>query len=65
MVTACIRELPSMTTPSETVEIYCVKCGARAASCDITAVTVMNDRPAARSVCVECGTTKFSIGVLF
>ena len=54
-----------MTTPSETVEIYCVKCGARAASCDITAVTVMNDRPAARSVCVECGTTKFSIGVLF
>ena len=37
-----------MTTPSEAVEIFCMK----------------NGRPATRSICVECGTRKFRIGVL-
>ena len=38
-----------MTTPSETVEIYCVKCKATTASRDIEAVTMKNGRPATRS----------------
>ena len=53
-----------MTTPSEAVEIYCVKCKAKTGSKDIEIVTMKNGRPAARSVCVECGTKKFHIGVL-
>ena len=53
-----------MITPSEAVEIYCVKCKAKTASRDIEAVTMKNGRPATRSVCVECGTRKFRIGVL-
>ncbi len=53
-----------MTTPSASVEIYCLKCRAKTASQDIEAVTMKNGRPATRAVCVECGTKKFRIGVL-
>ena len=53
-----------MTTPSKAVEIYCVKCKARTGSKDIEAVTMKNGRAATRSICVECGTKKFRIGVL-
>ena len=58
------QELPTMSTPSEAVEIYCVKCKTKTASKDIEAVTMKNGRPAVRSICVECGTKKFRIGVL-
>ena len=53
-----------MTAQSEPVEIYCVKCKARTGSKDVEAVTMKNGRAATRSVCVECGTKKFRIGVL-
>ena len=53
-----------MTTPSEAVEIYCLKCKAKTASQDIEAVVMKNGRPTTRSTCVECGTRKFRIGVL-
>ena len=53
-----------MTSSSEAVEIYCVKCKAKTVSHDIEAVTMQNGRAAIRSVCVECGTKKFRIGVL-
>ncbi len=53
-----------MTTPSDTVEIYCVKCKAKTGSKDIEAVTMKNGRAATRAVCVECGTRKFRIGGL-
>ena len=53
-----------MTTPSQAVEIYCVKCRAKTASRDIEAVTMKNGRPATRAVCTERGTRKFRIGVL-
>ena len=53
-----------MTTPSEAVEIYCVKCKAKTASRDIEAITMKNGRPATRAVCADCGTKKFRIGVL-
>lgn len=53
-----------MTTPSGSVEIYCVKCKVKTASRDIEAVTMKNGRPATRSVCVKCGTRKFRIGIL-
>ena len=36
----------------------------KTASRDIEAVTMKNGRPDTRSVCVECGTKKFRIGVL-
>ena len=58
------QESPPMTTPSEPVEIYCLKCKARTGSKDIEIVTMKNGRPASRSVCVECDTKKFRIGVL-
>ena len=51
-----------MTTISEAVEIYCLRCKARTPSKDIEAVTMKNGRPATRSTCVECGTRKFRIG---
>ena len=57
-------ECTIVTTPSQTVEIYCVKCKAKTASRDIEAVTMKNGRPATRAVCVDCGTRKFRIGVL-
>ena len=53
-----------MTTPSEAVEIFCMKCKAKTASKDIEAVTMKNGRPAVRSVCVDCGTKKFRIGAI-
>ena len=53
-----------MTTPSEAVDIFCVKCKAKTASKNIEAITMKNGRPATRSICVECGTRKFRIGVL-
>ena len=52
-----------MTTPSEATEVYCVKCKAKTGSKDIEAVTMKNGRPATRSICTECGTRKFRIGV--
>ena len=52
------------TTPSEAVEIYCLKCQTKTASKNIEAVTMKNGRPATRAVCTECGTKKFRIGVL-
>ena len=55
MAIARSQELPSVTTPSEAAQIY---------SRDIEAVTMKNGRPATRSVCTECGTRKFRIGVL-
>ena len=53
-----------MATPSQSIEIYCVKCRAKTGSRDIEAVTMKNGRPATRSVCTVCGTRKFRIGVL-
>ena len=53
-----------MTTLSEPVEIYCVKCKTRTPSKDIEAITMKNGRAATRSICVDCGTRKFRIGVL-
>ena len=53
-----------MTTPSQSVKIYCVKCKTKTPSRDIEAVTMKNGRPATRSTCVDCGTKKFRIGVL-
>ena len=53
-----------MTNPSQSVEIFCVKCKARTGSKDIEAVTMKNGRAATRAVCVDCGTRKFRIGVL-
>ena len=58
------QEFATMTTPSEAVEIYCVKCKAKTASENIEAIIMKNGRPATRSICVECGTRKFRIGVL-
>ena len=53
-----------MTTPSEAVEISCVKCRAKTASKDIEAITMKNGRAATRAICVDCGTKKFRIGAL-
>ena len=52
------------SSSSESVEIFCIKCKAKTGSRDIEVVTMKNGRPAARAVCVECGTRKFRIGVL-
>ena len=46
-----------MTTPSEAVQIYCVKYRAKTPSKDIEAITMKNGR-------ADCGTKKFRIGVL-
>ena len=58
------QELPSMTTPSQSIEIYCFKCKAKTGSKDVEAITMKNDRPATRSTCVYCGTRKFRTGRL-
>ena len=63
-ITAPLKELPTKTTPSNAVEIYCVKCKAKTASRDIEAVTMKNGRPATGFICVECGPHKFRIGIL-
>ena len=57
-------ELPSMTTSPAPVEIYCVKCRTKTPSRHIKAETIKNGRPATSSICTECGTRKFRIGVL-
>ena len=54
----------ALRSPSETIEIYCVKCKAKTGSKDIEAITMKNGRPSTRSICVECGTKKFRIGIL-
>ena len=64
MAAAIPQEFARMTTPSQAVEIYCLKCQTKTASKNIEAVTMKNGRPATRAVCVECGTKKFRIGVL-
>ena len=53
-----------MTTPSASVEIYCLKCKAKTGSTDVQAVTLKNGRPATRATCVDCGTKKSRISVL-
>ena len=58
------EEFPTMTTPSEAVEVYCAKCKANAASSDIEAITMKNGRLVTRSICVYCGTGKFRISSL-
>ena len=63
-VNSQVPSRPRSRRPSEPVEIYCLKCKARTGSKDIEIVTMKNGRPASRSVCVECGTKKFRIGVL-
>ena len=47
-----------MATPSESVEIYCLKCRAKTGSRDVEQVTLENGRPALRAVCSLCGTGK-------
>ncbi len=42
-----------MTTPSQSVEIFCVKCRAKTVYTDIEAVTIKNGRPATRSTGLE------------
>ena len=51
-----------MTTPSQSVEIYYLKCRAKTGSRDIEAVTMKNGRPATRSTCTVFGARKFRIG---
>ena len=58
------QELTSMTTPSQSVEIYCFKCKTKTGSKDIVAIIMKNGRPATRSICVDCGTKKFRTGRL-
>ena len=51
-----------MSTPSDAVEIYCLKCRAKTPSRDVERVTMKNGRPALRAVCADCGTGKYRIG---
>ena len=51
-----------MTTPSEPVEIYCLKCKAKTPSGNVESVVMKNGRPALKAVCAECGTGKYRIG---
>ena len=51
-----------MATPSEFVEIYCLKCQAKTGSQDVEEVTMKNGRPALRIVCTVRGTGKYRIG---
>ena len=51
-----------MSTPTESVEIYCLKCRAKTGSRDVEQVTLKNGRPALRAVCPACGTGKSRIG---
>ena len=52
-----------MTADNE-ILIYCVKWKEKTNSNDVEQVTMKNGRPAARSMCVVCGTRKFRIGAL-
>jgi RNase P subunit RPR2 len=51
-----------MSTPSESAEIYCLKCRAKTQSSDVESVVMKNGRPALKAVCAECGTGKYRIG---
>ena len=53
-----------MTEPSESPEIFCLKCRAKTGSKDVETVTLKNGRPATRAICAVCGTRKSRIGVL-
>ena len=64
MTAAIAQEFSYMTSLSQSVEIFCIKCRAKTTSRDIEAVTMKNGRPATRSICTECGTSKFRIGIL-
>ena len=55
-------EMLPMTTPSESAEIYCLKCKAKTPSLDVESVVMKNGRPALKGVCAECGTGKYRIG---
>ena len=52
----------TMTTLSESVETYCLKCRAKTPSRDVESVTMKNGRPALKGVCAECGTGEYRIG---
>lgn len=45
-------------------DIYCVKCKQATGNKDVEAVTMKNNRPATKAVCVVCGGGKFRIGRL-
>ena len=51
-----------MATPSESVEIYCLKCRVKTGSRDVEQVTLKNGGPALRAVCAVRGTGKYRIG---
>ncbi len=51
-----------MSSPSEPVEIYCLKCRVTTGSQDVEPVTMKNGHPALRAVCTVCGTGKYRIG---
>lgn len=48
--------------PTESVEVYCLKCRSKADSRDVEQVILKNGRPALRAVCTVCGTNKYRIG---
>ncbi len=48
--------------PTESVEIYCLKCRTKTGSRDVEQVILKNGRPALRAVCTVCGTIKSRIG---
>ena len=52
-----------MTTTTKTA-IFCVKCKAKTESKDVESVIMKNGRPAAKAICVDCGTKKFRIGAI-
>lgn len=41
---------------------YCVKCKAKKEIAEFEKITMKNGRPAAQSVCPDCGTKVFKIG---
>lgn len=51
-----------MSTPADSVEIYCLKCRVKTGSRDVEQVILKNGRPALRAVCTVCGTVKSRIG---
>ena len=55
-------EMLPMTTPSDSVEIYCLTCRAKTPSRDVESVIMKNGRTALKGVCAECGTGKYRIG---
>ena len=53
-----------MSTPPESVEIYCLKYRVKTGSRDVEQVTLKNGRHDLRAVCSVCGTGKYRIGSL-